>query len=117
FGGLQLAGGARASEGKYADGTSYIGNALVSNRWKLAGGGEFGALFSASYSRYHFKDQRVFNFLWEEVPSGGGVTTPTMELPVTAGSLLTPGDRKRPAFNLSLQWRPNSELEFYSDVL
>ena len=117
FSGFEMAGGARAIMGKYADKTSWIGSALVSNHWKLAGGGEFGALLSVSNSRYHFKDQRVFNFLWEPVPSGGGVTSPTMELPVTAGSLLVPGDRQRPAFNLSLQWRPNSELEFYSDVL
>ncbi len=117
FNGFTLAGGGRGIFGKYADGTSWIGSALVSNRWKLAGGGEFGALLSISNSRYHFKDQRVFNFLWEPVPSAGGATTPTMELPVTAGSLLVPGDRKRPAFNLSLQWRPNNELEFYTDVL
>lgn len=116
--GFKLAGGGRAIFGKYADKSSWIGSALVSNRWKLPGGGEFGALLSISNSRYHFKDQRVFNFLWENVPSGGitpGV--PNIELPVTAGSLLVPGDRKRPALNLSLQWRPNSELEFYSDVL
>lgn len=117
FSGFQLAGGGRAIMGENADGTSWIGSALVSNRWKLKGGGEFGALLSVSNSRYHFKDQRVFNFLWEPVPSAGGATTPTMQLPVTAGSLLVPGDRDRPAFNLSLQWRPTSELELYSDVL
>ena len=117
FGGFAMAGGFRGISGKFADGKSWIGSALVSNRWKLSGGGEFGALFSVSYSQYHFKDQRVFNFLWEPVPSGGGVTVPTMELPVTAGSLLVPGDRKRPAYNLSLQWRPNRDLELYSDVL
>lgn len=117
FKGLELAGGGRASFSKYAEGTSWNGSALVSNHWKLSGGGEFGALLSVSNSRTHFKDQRVFNFLWEPVPSGGGAPPPTMLLPVTAGSLLIPGDRKRPAYNFSLQWRPNSELELYSDVL
>ena len=117
FDGFTLAGGGRGIFGKYADGTSWIGSALVSNRWKLAGGGEFGALLSISNSRYHFKDQRVFNFLWEPVNTTFVPGQTSIELPVTAGSLLVPGDRKRPAFNLSLQWRPNSELEFYSDML
>jgi len=117
FDGLKLAGGGRGIFGKYADGTSWIGSALVSNRWKLAGGGEFGALLSISNSNYHFKDQRVFNFLWEPVNTNFVPGQTSIELPVTAGSLLVPGDRKRPAFNLSLQWRPNSELELYSDLL
>lgn len=117
FDGFKLAGGGRAIFGKYADGTSWIGSALVSNRWKLAGGGEFGALLSISNSQYHFKDQRVFNFLWEPVNTNFVPGQTSIVLPVTAGSLLVPGDRKRPALNLSLQWRPNSELELYSDVL
>ncbi len=117
FDGFTLAGGGRGIFGKYADGTSWIGSALVSNRRKLAGGGEFGALLSISNSRYHFKDQRVFNFLWEPVNTTFVPGQTSIVLPVTAGSLLVPGDRKRPAFNLSLQWRPNSELELYSDVL
>ncbi len=117
FSGFQLAGGARAIMGKYADKTSWIGSVLVSNHWKVSGGGEFGALLSVSDSRYHFKDQRVFNFLWEPVTTNFVPGQTAIELPVTAGSLLVPGDRKRPAYNLSLQWRPNSELEFYSDVL
>lgn len=117
FGGLKVAGGGRGIFGKYADGTSWIGSALVSNRWKLSGGGEFGALFSVSDSMYHFKDQRVFNFLWEDVTTNVVPGLSSIKLPVTAGSLLVPGDRKRKGYNVSLQWRPNSQLELYSDVL
>lgn len=117
FNGLKVAGSARAIFGKYADKTSWIGSALFSNRWKLSGGGEFGALVSISNSTYNFKDQRVFNFLWEPVTTNFVPGQTSIELPVTAGSLLVPGERKRPAINFSLQWRPNSELELYSDVL
>ncbi len=120
FKGFEVAGGGRGIYGKYADKMSWTGSALLSNRWKLAGGGEFGVLLSASMSRYHFMDQRVFNFLWEPVDAPGGTITPGQSkivLPVTAGSLITPGDRKRSGYNLSLQWRPTSELELYSDFL
>ncbi len=117
FGGLKVAGGGRGIFGKYADGTSWIGSALVSNRWKLSGGGEFGALFSIADSTYHFKDQRVFNFLWEDVNTTIVPGLTSIKLPVTAGSLLVPGDRKRNGYNMSLQWRPNRQLELYSDVL
>lgn len=117
FGGLKLAGGGRGIFGKYADGTSWFGSALVSNRWKLSGGGEFGALLSVSDSMYHYKDQRTFNFLWEDVGTTIVPGLTSIKLPVTAGSLLIPGDRKRKGYNVSLQWRPNSQLEVYSDIL
>ncbi|HEY0946806.1 MAG TPA: TonB-dependent receptor [Opitutaceae bacterium] len=119
FAGLELSAGGRVIEGKEADGTSWVASGLVSDRWKLPNGGEVGALVSVSGNRYHFKDQRVFNFLWEPVPIdpalAGGQST--VMLPVTAGSLLTPGDRRRTGTNVSLQWRPNQQLEFYADVL
>ena len=117
FSGFELAGGSRVISGKYADKTSWNASALISNRWKLSGGGEFGALFSVSAQDYNFKDQRVFNFLWEPVNTNFVPGQTSIVLPVTAGSLLVPGERKRPAYNLSLQWRPNSELELYSDIL
>lgn len=120
FKGFAFSAGSRAIEGKYADKTSLVGSFLVSDRWKLSGGGEFGALLSISGSRYHFKDQRVFNFLWEPVdaPAAPIVTGQTkIVLPVTAGSLVTPGDRKRSGDVLSLQWRTNNELEIYTDLL
>jgi TonB-dependent receptor len=117
FSGFQLAGGGRMLFSKYADKNSWVASALVSNRWKLNGGGEFGALLSISDQTYNFKDQRVFNFLWEPVNTTFVAGQTAIVLPVTAGSLLVPGERQRPAYNLSLQWRPNNELELYSDVL
>lgn len=122
FQGFTLGGGGRAIFSKYAEKNSWIGSALISDRWKIPGGGEFGALLSISESRYHFKDQRVFNFLFEPVPitpstiPGAGTQT-SLQLPVTAGSLVTPGDRDRKGYDLALQWRVNNDLELYSNVL
>lgn len=121
FAGLAAGASGRAQFSKYADKTSWIGSALVSDRWKLAGGGEIGALLAVSTAERHFFDQRVFNFLFEPtgVPPGipGAGTNTQLQLPVTAGSLITPGDRKRDGFDFALQWRPNAELELYGSVL
>lgn len=120
FDGFAFGASSRAIFGEHASGTSSVSSALISNRWKTANGGEFGALLAASYQRIHFMDQTVFNFLWEPVnvanPAVTGGKTPVM-LPVTAGSLLIPGDRKRPAYSFSLQWRPHENLEVYTDFL
>jgi TonB-dependent receptor len=119
FKGLELAAGVRGVEGKNADKLSYNGNALFSNRWKLSGGGELGILFGSSYDRRHYVDQTIFNFLFEPdfYTVVGQATRQTIELPVTQGSLIIPGDRRRASHNLALQWRPNKELEIYSDFL
>ncbi|HYC70913.1 MAG TPA: TonB-dependent receptor [Opitutaceae bacterium] len=116
FEGAALTASGRYINGDNADDDSWIGSALASHRWKSSAG-EFGALVAVSDQRYNFKDQRVFNFLWEPVPSGGVVSSPTIDLPVTAGSLLIPGERERPAVSFSAQWRPNENLELYADLL
>jgi TonB-dependent receptor len=51
FKGFEMAGGARGIYGDNAKKNSYTANALVSNRWKTGNGGEFGALFAASYQK------------------------------------------------------------------
>lgn len=129
--GLQFGASGRYIHGENAEKDSWVGSALVSNRWELSGGGEIGALFGASYNNAYFADQRVFNFLWEPVgwgsflPAGspipplppGAEGNDEFVLPVTAGSLLTPGHRRRSALNASLQWKPSDTLEVYTDFL
>lgn len=109
-----------SARGVYGDGArkiGYVGSALVSNRWKFANGGEFGALFAVSHQRNRFQDFITFNFLFEPVPSTVTPGQPTIQLPATEGAQVIPGDRERNAYNLSLQWKPTSELEIYSDSL
>lgn len=119
FDGPTFGASARLVDGENAESTSWLASFTTSNRWDLDNGGEAGLLFGAAYNDRYFADQRVFNFLWE--PTGidpalaGGNTE--VDLPVTAGSLLTPGHRERSAYALSTQWAPNENLEIYSDFL
>ncbi len=117
FKGFELAGGARGIYGDNAKKNSYTANALVSNRWKLDSGGEFGALFAASYQKYHYQDQTIFNFDFEPRPTSTIPGQTSIEVPGTLGDIVQPGDRKRTAYDAALQWKPNSNLELYTDLL
>jgi TonB-dependent receptor len=113
-----LALGARGIYGENADKTGYIGSLLLSDRW-TTDQGEIGALYSGSYQQRYFVDQTAFNFLFEPVgvPAGLVPGQTALQLPFTQGSLIIPGDRSRVAHNISLQWRPNEQWEFYTDFL
>jgi iron complex outermembrane recepter protein len=113
----QIAASGRAIYGEDAEKWSWVGTALLSDRWNTPGGGDVGALYSASYSRSNYLDQVSFNYLFEPVPSGGVISDPQIQLPLTQGSLIIPGERRRFAHNVSLQFRPSQELEFYGDFL
>ena len=117
FKGFKLAGGVRGIYGDNAGKNSYVGNFLVSNRWKTDNGGEFGALIAASYQRYRVEDQITFNFLYEPTDSTVTPGQTKIQLPLTDGSQVTPNDRRRQAFNIALQWKPSHDLEFYSNIL
>lgn len=115
FKGLAGVVGLRGIYADNADKYSWAGDVLVSNRWKLDGGGEFGALFATARQNDRVQDTIRFNFLFEPTPTG--VTANPVPLPLTAGAQVNPNDRTRTAHNLSLQWKPNANLEIYSDTL
>lgn len=117
FKGLTFGASGRAIIPKFADKTTWIGSAMASNRWKLAGGGEFGALVTVADQTYHYKDQRVFNFLFTPLTTTAVPGQTAIQMPDTVGSLLVPGERKRPAMSFSAQYRPTNELELYTDFL
>lgn len=51
-----------AARGIYSDQPDKVDpnvSALLSNRWELDGGGEFGALFNVSYSETHYRDDTI----------------------------------------------------------
>lgn len=100
-----------AARGIYADQPDEIDpniSALFSNRWELAGGGEFGALVNVSYAKTNYRDDTVtagaaMPYFGAESPSGfapyqlinngnfpSPVWSPGLEfgLPQTAGSTL-----------------------------
>lgn len=84
---------------------------LWSNRWKTDIG-EIGVLGGVSYQRGRYHDEvgwsgQPANFTTGEL---AGVTGPD-----TMGRVMTDGDRKRVAANISAQWRPNRDMEFYAE--
>jgi TonB-dependent receptor len=114
--GITVAGNIRALYSDKREAWSYIGSGLVSGRWETAGGQEFGLLLGASYNKRRYRDQTAFNFgfnPFNNAATGGQ----DVLIPDTVGALVTDGDRTRPAFNASLQWKPTPELEIYADGL
>ena len=116
FQGLEVAGTAQARyEGNSAK-TDPLGSLLVSDRWNT-GAGEFGALLSVSFQQQRYEEDRIFNFLQLPSPYSVPGSNPAVPytFPQTVGGFASPGDRKRPAANYSLQWRPSDSLELYAE--
>jgi len=114
--GITVAGNLRALYSDKREKWSYIGSGLVSGRWETAGGQEFGILLGASYNKRRYRDQTAFNFgfnPFNNAATGGQ----DVLIPDTVGALVTDGDRTRPAFNASVQWKPSPNLEIYADGL
>ena len=114
--GTTIAGSVRALYSDKREKWSYIGSGLVSTRWQTEGGQEWGLLVAASYNKRRYRDQTAFNFGFNDF-SNAATGGQTVLIPDTVGALITDGDRTRPAINASLQWRPNSSVEFYADAL
>ncbi|MBP6900691.1 MAG: TonB-dependent receptor [Burkholderiaceae bacterium] len=111
FAGLKLAGTLKASHADLVDKTQPQGSVLLSNRWKLDGGGEFGALLSLSTQKrsYRADAQELDNPA--ALADGSGIFAPT-------GQWLAYefGERERHGLAGSLQWRPNARTELALDL-
>jgi iron complex outermembrane receptor protein len=113
----QVAFSGRAIFGEHSEEMGHISSVLLSNRMEV-GGGELGVLYSGAYQQRYYVDQTAFNFLFEPVGVPANINSSgTLELPFTQGSLIIPGDRRRTAHNLSLQFKASPELEVYNDFL
>lgn len=114
----QFAAGLRFIRGENAEKTGQIGSVLVSDR-NTTDFGEIGVLYAGAYQQRYFVDQIAFNFLFESVgvPTGLVPGQTTLMLPFTQGGQVIPGDRRRWAHDLSVQFKPNAEWEFYNDYL
>jgi iron complex outermembrane receptor protein len=114
--GVTVAGSARALYSDKREKWSYIGSGLISGRWESANGSEFGVLLGASYNKRRYRDQTAFNFGFNPFRNAATGNVDVL-IPDTVGALVTDGDRTRPAFNASLQWKPSPDLEIYADGL
>lgn len=85
---------------------------LLSNRWKAAGFGEFGALLSVAVQDRAFREdlKSIGNPV---VRSVGGQTVIAPNGTLEAASF---GTRKRRGGDLALQWHPNSALDLYAEA-
>ncbi len=113
FEGSELVGSVRFTNGNLVDQTKPQFSALASNRWKLKGGGEFGALASVVWQERAWR---------EDQKSSGAPVTRTDLIP--GQSVVAPngtsettsfGERNRLAGSAVLQWRPGPQWEFYAE--
>ena len=122
FKGLTLAANGRGIYETQAKKDSYNVSGLASDRWKLAGGGEFGALVDVSFAHTKYEDEVVDNYVHF------GANGETFDLAADPsgtrgyyadnfGIQLSPGDRKRTGVSAMLQWKPTSTTEVYWDNL
>jgi TonB-dependent receptor len=109
FKGSQVAVNARAEHRDKAGNTDPQVSGLWSNRWKT-GIGEIGLLGGLSWQRGRYHDETAW---------AGQPTTYTSPAGVQGadgnGRVMVTGDRKRLAANLSAQWRPNRDMQFYAE--
>jgi TonB-dependent receptor len=124
FDGLQVAGSGRGTYSNLSGHIDPTASLLVSNRWQT-GIGEIGVLLDVSYSKTHYKEEILDNYISSQSiccvagavqPSGSTVPAGTAYLPLTEGAQSILGRRERAAVDFSAQWRPNQNLEIYTDV-
>ncbi|KGI78969.1 TonB-dependent receptor [Oleiagrimonas soli] len=105
---------------KYGGHTDPTASLLVSNRWKTADHGEFGALLNMGITTMHYDYNAAFvdDNLTRVLTDGSGnpVRTSNGNLivgPNSFGANYNTGWRKRPEANYALQWKPNDSTEMY----
>ena len=88
---------------------------MISNRWKTPIG-DIGALFGLSYVKNRFHEERAFDTA--PTPNGPAGNNPNglpNAGPFVMGIEDIGGTRTRTAENIALQWRPNSDLQFFAE--
>ena len=91
------------------------GNLLLSDRWDLGDGSEFGALINFSYTQMRYLDSARWNS--GNIGTFTSTDGETFRAPEAVGIFYGEGDRRRPSINGALQYRVNPDIEFYIDGL
>jgi TonB-dependent receptor len=115
FDGLQVVANAKGTYGTLAKHVDPDGSLLVSNRWNTSIG-EIGVLIDASYIKRHYIDEDAFNY-WSYSDLKDSSGTVVGKQPNDMGGIQYVGNRERFALNVSTQWRPNNNTEFFAEVL
>lgn len=113
FAGRQLAATGRLVHGELARHTQPQWSLLASERWRGAGGDEFGALLNLVHQRRAWREDQ--NSFGAPVPRGdlvdGRRTTVISSITESAST----GRRERDAAAVTLQWRPAPGAEVYAE--
>ncbi|MFT3867873.1 MAG: TonB-dependent receptor [Nibricoccus sp.] len=114
--GLSVNANARGMRGDQSKKNSFFLSGLVNNRWKTSLG-EFGALFDFSYAKRRYEDQVFDN--WVHYPEFFDIAYDGSGQPGyfadNFGFQIRRGDRTRPAAQLALQWKTNTDIELYTE--
>ena len=111
FKGFEVAGSVWALHSKQAGKWNPNANFLITNRWEVGDGGQFGALLNVSYTELDYLDSEVSN---TDFIAGGPAGS---RFPDIQRVFYNSGNRVRPSVNAALQYRPTSNLEFYAEGL
>ena len=118
FDGLEVGGGLRGVDQSLSGHIDPSASLLVSDRWQTSAG-EFGLLVDVSYSMRHYKEEILDNYISTQSigPVAGSTGAGgTAWIPLTEGAQSIPGSRERGAADVSAQWRPNANTEFYAEM-
>lgn len=113
FNGREIVGSTRLIYGDLVDRNAAQFSTLVSNRWKTATAGEFGALVNLAYQDRAFREDQKSTgnpLARTDLMAGQTVVAPN-----GTSESISLGNRQRTAANVVLQWRPASNLELYAE--
>ncbi|MDE2182200.1 MAG: TonB-dependent receptor [Alphaproteobacteria bacterium] len=115
FDGLEIAGTARGTYSSLSGHVDPLASVLISDRFQT-GIGEIGVLLDVSYSKDHYKEEILDNYI-SVIPLFGipGAPNPSW-IPLTEGAQSIPGARERGALDFSMQWRPNQNVEVFAEA-
>ena len=111
FSGFKLAGTIKSTDASLAKKRNVEGSVLASDRWKLDGGGEFGALISLAKQKRNYRADTQELGAPAQLADGSGTYAP-----VGTWESYELGSRDRTGLSGSLQYRPNTATEIYLDV-
>lgn len=113
FKGFEIDGAIRETYNDQNDKFNTNGNVLITDRWST-NHGDIGALLNLSYTEQDYRNA----VRWADGYIGTGSSNgQDIRYPNSVGVYMDTGHRWRPSANATLQWRPNTQVEVYADLL